>query len=116
VYPMPTLFLTCRDCHREFPTPIGISEEAMTGFIISGLTHHCPFCKAESEYVTQDYHLPKVAAREPAESSKPLPIDMVAQESTFEKVEADRFVPTINVADVPPYSGRADEQPIPHGS
>jgi hypothetical protein len=113
---MPTLFLNCRECHREFPTPIGVAEDAMGGFIISGMTHHCPFCRAESEYVTQDYHMPVVPAAETAETPKVMPIDPSAQEATLEKVEADRFAPVPNVADVPPYSGRGDEQPVSEGN
>jgi hypothetical protein len=113
---MPTLFLKCHECHQEFPTPIGVAAEAMGGFIISGITHPCPLCKAESEYVTRDYHFPEAPLAEPGDASLTLPVDGAAEEATYEKGQADRYVPVLDVADVPAPTGRFDEMPISQGN
>ncbi|MCI4327274.1 MAG: hypothetical protein L3K16_06545 [Thermoplasmata archaeon] len=55
---MPTLYVTCHNCHTEFPTPIGVTDQGLSGVLISGLTHKCPNCGEEAQYFTQDYHVP----------------------------------------------------------
>jgi hypothetical protein len=55
---MPTLFVKCRKCGAEFPTPIGVTDPKFQGnLLISGLQHRCPSCHAESEYSTADYFI-----------------------------------------------------------
>ena len=103
-------------CHQEFPTPIGISLDSMRGFIISGLVHRCPRCQLESEYVTQDYHFPETVAEEPIDQGAALPVDMVASKATYEKSQADRYVPVLDVADVAVPTSRSDDTPVSPGT
>jgi hypothetical protein len=55
---MPTLYVTCHECHTEFPTPIGVTDQGLSGVLISGMVHTCPKCGHEGQFFTQDYHIP----------------------------------------------------------
>jgi len=55
---MPTLFVNCRKCGSEFPTPIGESKPGSSGLIITGLELRCPKCGTADAYSTPDFHLP----------------------------------------------------------
>jgi DNA-directed RNA polymerase subunit RPC12/RpoP len=67
---MPTLFLKCRSCGKEFPTPIGVTDPKLQGsLIISGLKHRCPHCNAEDRYSTLDYFIHKTEAGAAADGS-----------------------------------------------
>jgi hypothetical protein len=66
---MPTLYLKCRNCGKEFPTPIGVTEQGLHGVMISGMTHKCPHCGQEAQYFTQDYHVPAATADRPESAS-----------------------------------------------
>ncbi|MGI0129061.1 MAG: hypothetical protein ACREDE_09585 [Thermoplasmata archaeon] len=57
---MPTLFVRCKSCGTEFPTPIGEPEKGRSGAIITGLSLHCPHCRREDVYSTADFHLPRI--------------------------------------------------------
>jgi hypothetical protein len=57
---VPTLFVKCRACGEEFPTPIGEPESGPSGVIISGLSLRCPRCNREDTYSTRDFHIPDV--------------------------------------------------------
>ncbi|HEV2449164.1 MAG TPA: hypothetical protein VGU43_01995 [Thermoplasmata archaeon] len=59
---MPSLMLSCRHCQGEFPSGIGVNEEALHGVTMAGLHHRCPHCGTEEEYYTNDYHLALVSA------------------------------------------------------
>jgi hypothetical protein len=66
---MPTLFLTCRKCGLEFPTPIAVANEGTQATVmISGLEHVCPSCGAKDQFFTGDYHLPKQGLKVPVEA------------------------------------------------
>jgi DNA-directed RNA polymerase subunit M/transcription elongation factor TFIIS len=53
---VPTLFVKCRACGRDFPTPIGEPKADSKGVIISGLRLRCPKCGREEQYSTADFH------------------------------------------------------------
>jgi DNA-directed RNA polymerase subunit RPC12/RpoP len=72
---LPTLYLKCRKCAKEFPTPIGVTEAGLKGVIISGLIHRCPHCGHEDQYNTHDYHLPEGLPDPAAAETKPLAAD-----------------------------------------
>ena len=66
---MPSLFLKCRACGKGFPSRIGVTEEAIHGVSMNGLTHRCPQCGQEDQYFTADYFVPK--ATEDAAGAEP---------------------------------------------
>jgi hypothetical protein len=55
---MPTLFLTCHHCEKEFPTPIAVTEAGLHDVLITGMVHLCPHCGKVDQYYTADYHVP----------------------------------------------------------
>jgi hypothetical protein len=55
---MPTLFVECRACHQEIPTPIAEPNQGPSGVMISSLRVHCPKCGQDGEYSTADFHVP----------------------------------------------------------
>ena len=57
---MPTLFVKCRSCSREIPSPIAESKTGDSGVMISSLRIRCTGCGHEDEYSTADFHLPQV--------------------------------------------------------
>jgi hypothetical protein len=61
---MPTLFVKCRKCDGDFPTPIGEAKAGSGGVLISGLPLKCPKCGREDQYSTEDFHIPAAAAAE----------------------------------------------------
>jgi hypothetical protein len=75
---MPTLFVKCRACGQEFPTPIGESEPGHSGVIISGLSLRCPKCAAEDQYSTADFHVPVGSKSSPAEDGTPTEPDLAS--------------------------------------
>ena len=89
---MPTLFLTCQSCHEEFPTPIGVTDPALTGVIISGMPHRCPACGVEGRYSTQDYHVPRETLKEVEHEENR------AIEDRDHEVEAKQHVDTVRLA------------------
>jgi hypothetical protein len=57
----PTLFVKCRACSTDFPTPIGEPEAGPSGVIISGLSLRCSQCHREDTYTTRDFHVPAIS-------------------------------------------------------
>jgi hypothetical protein len=55
---VPTLFVKCKTCATDFPSPIGETETGHLGLIISGLRLHCPKCGADDQFSTADFHMP----------------------------------------------------------
>jgi hypothetical protein len=55
---MPTLFVTCKSCGSEFPTPIGEREVGKSGVIVTDLPLNCPKCSRGNLYSTGDFHIP----------------------------------------------------------
>ena len=90
---MPTLFLKCRKCGVEFPTPIGVTDAGLQGsIIISGLTHRCPNCGVEDQYYTTDYFVHKKEAEAAgAGSTATISGDKEADEKTQRESQADRL-------------------------
>jgi len=64
--PVPTLFVKCKSCGTEFPSPIGATGTGDRGLIISGLELHCPACKAAAQYSTAEFHIPAATEASPA--------------------------------------------------
>jgi hypothetical protein len=62
---MPTLFVACKSCGSEFPTPIGEREVGKSGVIITDLPLKCSKCARESLYSTGDFHIPAAVANAP---------------------------------------------------
>ncbi len=95
---MPTLFVKCRSCGEEFPTPIGEAETGHSGLIISGLMLRCPKCGHDDRYSTADFHLPVGDAGSPVEgksTSEPNPTTdhEAVQEAAQEKLAGAGVVP-----------------------
>jgi hypothetical protein len=63
---VPTLFVKCKGCNSEFPTPIGEPKSDETEVIISNLKLRCAKCGHEAEYSTADFHIPANAGGPPA--------------------------------------------------
>lgn len=101
---MPTLFLTCRSCGEEFPTPIGVTDPKLTGVIISGMSHRCPGCGADDKFSTQDYHVPKETVQEvQAEANR-------AIEDRAHEIEEKQRADTIRLAG---YGVKPENGPAP---
>jgi hypothetical protein len=93
---MPTLFLSCKHCHAEFPTPIAVTEAGLGDVLITGLQHTCPHCGATESYYTQDYHVPtELLGQEGEEIHPPSPdeVDAMRTEMTAEKLSGFGVVP-----------------------
>jgi|SRR5580658_10019130 DNA-directed RNA polymerase subunit RPC12/RpoP len=76
---MPTLFLKCRTCGTEFPTPIALTNESFQGnVLISGLEHACPACGSRDQFFTADYFLPKSGMAISNEAPAPTPVGVAA--------------------------------------
>jgi hypothetical protein len=71
---MPTLYLVCHACHKEFPSTIAITDSRAVGVVMSNDRQQCPHCNVESEYFTHEYHL--------LETTKPATGGMPTKEST----------------------------------
>jgi DNA-directed RNA polymerase subunit RPC12/RpoP len=54
---MPTLFVKCRACGQEFPTPVAEPSTGAAGVMISGLQLRCPKCGHPDQYSTADFHV-----------------------------------------------------------
>jgi ribosomal protein S27E len=55
---VPTLFVKCRACGHEIPTPVAEPKTGESGVMISGLRIRCPDCGHDDQYSTADFHLP----------------------------------------------------------
>jgi ribosomal protein S27E len=55
---MPTLFVACRSCGHEIPTPIAEPKTGAREVMITGLRIKCPDCGREDQYSTSDFHNP----------------------------------------------------------
>jgi DNA-directed RNA polymerase subunit RPC12/RpoP len=89
---LPTLYLTCRKCGKEFPTPIGVSGTGLTGVIISGMIHRCPHCGHDDQYNTQDYHIPEGLPDPAVEETKPLTPDSKGEVKAKKDAAAEKLV------------------------
>ena len=101
---MPTLFVSCKECQTEFPTPIGGRETGKSGVIISSLRLRCPKCGRESEYSTPDFH---ITAGTPAQGGT-AEADPSASHAAHEQVERQK-VAAFGVVDAgggTPHQGR----------
>jgi hypothetical protein len=84
---MPTLFLKCRSCGEEFPTPIALTDAGRQGMIlITGMNHRCPKCGVEDQFSTADYFVPKKA---PELDGKESPATIDGDEQADEKAELE---------------------------
>lgn len=63
---MPTLFVKCRACGEEFPTPVAEPNTESAGVMITGLRLRCPKCGHEDRYSTVDFHVPAGTQGPPA--------------------------------------------------
>jgi DNA-directed RNA polymerase subunit RPC12/RpoP len=63
---VPTLFVKCRACGKEFPTPIGEPKADPSGVIISGLKLRCPKCGHVAQYSTSEFHAAASSGGPPA--------------------------------------------------
>jgi hypothetical protein len=87
---MPTLFLRCRSCDAEFPTPIAVTEEGLGGVMITGMLHRCPSCGEENDYSTHDYFIP-TSASSANSADATVGGDNAANEETERNAEVDRL-------------------------
>jgi ribosomal protein S27E len=55
---VPTLYVKCRACGSEIPSPIGEAKESTSDVIISSLRIKCPSCGVDDSYSTADFHQP----------------------------------------------------------
>ncbi|MGA8536398.1 MAG: hypothetical protein WB789_03270 [Thermoplasmata archaeon] len=55
---MPTLFVKCRACGQEIPTPVAEPTSGVAGVMISSMRVRCPKCGHDDEYSTADFHQP----------------------------------------------------------
>jgi len=88
---MPTLFLKCAQCGKEFPTPIAVTEAGLRDVLITGMTHVCPHCAHADQYFTQDYHVPPGLVDRVAAPSTPLEEDPAAAADTRTEVIASKL-------------------------
>jgi rubredoxin len=95
---VPTLFVKCRTCGHEFPTPIGESATGRSGVIISGLVLRCPKCGADHPYSTSDFHIPSGISGPPSGGRNTAEPDLAGeheakQEASQEKLAGYGVVP-----------------------
>jgi hypothetical protein len=70
---MPTLFLKCRTCAVDFPTPIAVTDGSVHGqLMISGMEHVCPSCGARDKFFTADYFIPTSGLAVPVDAPAPM--------------------------------------------
>jgi ribosomal protein S27E len=62
---MPTLFVKCRGCGHEIPTPVAEPKTGADGVLITALRIKCPDCGRDDQYSTADFHTPTVAKGTP---------------------------------------------------
>jgi hypothetical protein len=55
---MPTLFVTCHGCGKEYPSGIAHDETLVGKVQMFGVLMRCPTCKHESRYDTHEFHFP----------------------------------------------------------
>jgi DNA-directed RNA polymerase subunit RPC12/RpoP len=72
---MPTLFLKCRHCGEEFPSPIAVTEAGLHDVMITGMTQACPHCGQADQYNTQDFHVPSELVDQVSPPTSPLKTD-----------------------------------------
>jgi DNA-directed RNA polymerase subunit RPC12/RpoP len=63
---VPTLFVKCRACGREVPTPVAEPDTGAEGVMITALRIKCPSCGHDDEYSTPDFHIPASEQDPPA--------------------------------------------------
>jgi ribosomal protein S27E len=68
---VPTLFVRCRSCGQEIPTPVAEPVGGARGVMITGLKVRCPKCGQENLYSTGDFHLPAGAGGAAADGGAP---------------------------------------------
>jgi hypothetical protein len=108
---MPTLFLKCRKCGAEFPTPIALTEEGHRGsFMISGMSHTCPACGVVDEFYTADYF---VHAQEAEDAAKGGVAVMSGDQAIVAKTELDSMVGRLAAYGVEGGPERATAPPTP---
>jgi hypothetical protein len=88
---MPTLFLQCRECRREFLTPIAVTEAGLHDVLITGMTHICPHCGHSDSYNTQDYHVPSELVGQLNPPTAPLAADPAGATATRTEVTASKL-------------------------
>lgn len=88
---MPTLYLKCRSCQKEFPTPIAVTEAGLHDVLITGMTHVCPHCAHADQYFTQDYHVPIELVDQLQAPAEPLSADHAAAVDTQTKATVSKL-------------------------
>jgi hypothetical protein len=88
---MPTLYVKCRQCQKEFPTPIAVTEGGLHDVLITGHTHVCPECGHADQYFTQDYHVPSELVDQLKAPASPLNEDQAAAAATQTEVTASKL-------------------------
>ncbi len=76
---MPTLFVKCKQCGTEFPTPMGETNPGLSGLLISGLRLRCTACGTEDDYSTLDFHVSADMPDSSVGSSDPAQADLTAE-------------------------------------
>ncbi|MCI4343217.1 MAG: CpXC domain-containing protein [Thermoplasmata archaeon] len=88
---MPSLYLTCHQCHQEFVTPIAVTEAGLHDVLITGMVHLCPHCGHPDQYFTQDYHVPAALVDQLKPPDSPLSTDHAAAEHVSTEVAASKL-------------------------
>ena len=88
---MPTLFVKCRSCGNEFPTPIGEPKTGSSGVIITGLRLGCPKCGHEDTYSTADFHVPAETAGAPAGSRDKAEEDLATEHKAKQSGAQEKY-------------------------
>lgn len=68
---MPTLFVRCHRCGREFPSGIAPTDGELGRVELLGVLHRCPHCRDLSRYDTPEYYFPARAERPAGEPRPP---------------------------------------------
>jgi len=84
---VPTLFVRCRTCNAEFPTPIGETSTGRSGVIISGLRLRCGSCGTEDQYSTSDFHIPTEMGGPAGTTSRAEPVPASEHEAHVEAAQ-----------------------------
>jgi ribosomal protein S27E len=63
---VPTLFVKCRSCGHEIPTPVAEPKTGAEGVMITGLRIKCPDCGHDDRYSTADLHVRPTGKSSPA--------------------------------------------------
>ena len=88
---VPTLFVKCRACGHEIPTPVAEPKTGAEGVKITGLRIKCPDCGHDARYSTPDFHVLPSGKSPPAGSPVASQGDLAGEHEAKKKAEQEKL-------------------------